>query len=159
MIVGITGHRPTGIGGFSIPNPIYNRVKQQITESFIESKPDKIITGMALGTDTLAANIAIELGIPFIAAVPFKEQPSRWPFSSKQIYEKLLEKAERVVIIGELATNNFNELMQLRNKWIVDNSDRLLAVWSGEFKGGTFNCVTYAQSKKNYPIYIIRPSI
>jgi uncharacterized phage-like protein YoqJ len=35
--------------------------------------------------------------------------------------------------------------MQIRNEWMVDRCDKLIAVWDGS-KGGTGNCVDYAKS-------------
>jgi uncharacterized phage-like protein YoqJ len=158
MILGITGHRPSVLGcGYDIPNPTYDRICQQIKGEFIELKPEKIISGMALGVDQWAVSIAMELGIPFIAAVPFKGQDSRWPVKSKKIYEDMLGSADRIVIIGELTSNNFAELMFLRNRWIVDNSSELLAVWNGDRKGGTFSAINYAEKKSNYHIRVIKP--
>lgn len=37
--------------------------------------------------------------------------------------------------------------MQLRNKWMVDKSDIVIAVWDGS-EGGTNNCVQYATENK-----------
>ncbi|WP_188052008.1 hypothetical protein [Azospirillum sp. Sh1] len=34
--------------------------------------------------------------------------------------------------------------MNTRNEWMVDHSDRLLALWDGS-QGGTANCVRYAR--------------
>ena len=45
--------------------------------------------------------------------------------------------------------------MNLRNKYMVDNSDLLLAVWNGK-KGGTANTVKYAR-KKEKEVVIINP--
>lgn len=160
MILGITGHRPSSLGcGYEIPNPTYDFVCQQLREHFQSLKPNKIITGMALGTDQWAAQVARELAIPYIAAVPFKGQELRWPFKSRQVYDDLLGSADRIVTVGELAKNgsNLGEVMFLRNKWIIDNSDELLAVWNGERKGGTFSAVNYAEKRPGYKIHVICP--
>ncbi|PAD70641.1 hypothetical protein CHH83_02225 [Bacillus sp. 7586-K] len=45
--------------------------------------------------------------------------------------------------------------MQKRNEWMVDNSDYVIAVWDGT-KGGTGNCVKYAQKQNKY-ITTIKP--
>lgn len=37
--------------------------------------------------------------------------------------------------------------MQIRNEWIVDRADRIIALWDGSF-GGTHNCITYANKRK-----------
>jgi uncharacterized phage-like protein YoqJ len=158
MILGITGHRPKSLGcGYEIPNPTYERIYQKLLDKFTELKPEKIISGMALGVDQWAVSAAMELAIPFIAAVPFKGQDSRWPVRSRKIYEELLSSADRIVIIGELSPDNFADLMFLRNAWIIDNSTGLLAIWNGERKGGTFSAVNYAREKNDYPIHIINP--
>ena len=46
--------------------------------------------------------------------------------------------------------------MQIRNRWMVDNSDLVLAVFDGKKEGGTWNCVKYAKSK-NKEIVVIKP--
>lgn len=100
MIFSITGPRPHKIGGYKIPNPIFNRVCKKIEEVFINERPEKIIVGMALGVDTWAAKIAIKLDIPFIAAVPFKDQEKMWPQKSQDEYRELLDKAEKIVTVS-----------------------------------------------------------
>src|SRR4051812_18107278 len=100
-LVAFTGHRPDKLGGFSLPNPTYKHVCKEIEKVLKECKPDKIISGMALGVDQWAANVAIKLGIPFIAAVPFLGQEGKWPNSSQQVYKKLMDLAAEVVVVSE----------------------------------------------------------
>ena len=104
-------------------------------------KPTRVISGMALGWDTAVAQCAIDRGIGLIAAVPFESQPSRWPQASQNTYQRLLKLAERIEIIsyGDYSI----EAMQLRNRWIVNYCDRLMALWH-QGKSGTKNCVDYA---------------
>jgi uncharacterized phage-like protein YoqJ len=45
--------------------------------------------------------------------------------------------------------------MQKRNEYMVDNSDIVIAVWDGS-KGGTYNCVKYAE-KLGKKIIVINP--
>lgn len=154
MIVAFTGHRPNKLGGFKLPNPIYNYVCQQIEKTLLELKPEKVISGMALGVDQWAANVAIKLGIPFLAAVPFEGQERAWPEASQKVFHKLLDKAAEVVIVSEGGYAAFK--MQVRNAWMVDHCDKLIAVWDGT-PGGTGNCVNYATSKDK-EIIRINPS-
>jgi len=150
MILGITGHRSQNLGGFTLPNPIYNKI------CLLEFKPEKIITGMAQGYDLYVANIAFKLKIPFTAAVPFKNQERMWPKEAQQIYHKLLKRAEQVVIVSEGEYAAYK--MQIRNEYIVDNSDQILACFiKTKTSGGTFNCIQYAK-KQNKEIIVIDPS-
>jgi len=45
--------------------------------------------------------------------------------------------------------------MQKRNEYMVDNSNIVIAVWDGT-KGGTYNCVKYAE-KLGKEVIIINP--
>jgi uncharacterized phage-like protein YoqJ len=151
MIVAFTGHRPEKLGGYKLPNPIYIKVCQQIESTLKELNPEKVISGMALGVDQWAAFISYKLKIPFIAAIPFINQESKWPTFSQETYNKLIKLASEKVIVsdGEYSANK----MQIRNEWMVDRCDQLIAIWDGS-SGGTGNCVNYAKSKNKSIIYI-----
>ena len=47
--------------------------------------------------------------------------------------------------------------MMDRTKFMVDNSERVIAVWNGENTGGTAFTIKYA-SKQGKEIYLIRSS-
>lgn len=143
MIISGTGHRPQKLGGFIIPNKIFNYVCKTAESIIIKECPDKIITGMALGYDTWLAQISYKLKIPFIAAVPFLGQESKWPKESQILYNKLLNMASEVVIVSDGGYSP--QSMQVRNGWMVDHSDKILACWDGS-NGGTANCISYAKS-------------
>ena len=142
MIVSGTGHRPTKLGGYNNKSFL---ILVGIAENWIkENKPTKVISGMAQGWDQALAQAAINCGIPFIAAVPFKGQEGVWNLKGQNYFNKLLNQAESVTYVcGE---GYAPHKMQIRNKWMVDNSDMVLAMWDGT-NGGTFNCVNYAQSQ------------
>lgn len=143
--VALTGHRPNKIGGYRIPNPIYNFISKRIRQELQRIRPCTVISGMALGVDQIAAEISIDLGIPFIAAVPFIGQESKWPPKSQEHYKELIGKAEEVAIVssGHYSVSK----MMIRNEWMVDKCDLLIAVFDGS-AGGTCNCVEYAISCK-----------
>lgn len=151
MIIAGTGHRPPKIGGYKLPNPTYNKICQEIEKILLKLKPEKVISGMALGFDMWLANVAYKLGIPFLAAIPFEGQEKAWPASSQKTYHALLNKAVEKVIVCEGGYSSYK--MQIRNEWMVDHCDTLIAVWD-ETPGGTGNCVKYAQSIEKKIIYI-----
>jgi uncharacterized phage-like protein YoqJ len=153
--LGITGHRPKSLGlPYDIHDPAYNLLGSAIVSRIEELKPDSIITGMALGVDQLVATIAVELNIPFVAAVPFQGQENIWPAKSQQFYLDLLTKAQKVVTVSEGGYSAAK--LYKRNEYIVDNSDVLLAVWNGQLSGGTYAAMQYAIAKKKR-IMIVDP--
>lgn len=151
MIVAGTGHRPVSLGGHGIQTRL--ALGGLATEYLSQLQPDKVISGMALGWDQAVAGAAVALGIPFIAAVPFASQAERWPRDSQALYYRLLNLAETVEIIGVLHHGSAAEvtrLMQVRNEWMVDRTNRMVALHDGSW-GGTFNCLKYAR-KKGVPV-------
>jgi uncharacterized phage-like protein YoqJ len=84
------------------------------------------------------------LEIPLIAAIPFTGQDARWWKESRKKYKYLMSRAEDV----NISSPGFAyESFQIRNEWMVDNSDKIVAMWDGS-EGGTYNCIKYARSKK-----------
>lgn len=154
MILAYTGHRPDKLGGHKLPNPTYIKVCQAIDAKLRELKPEKVISGMAQGVDSWGAFIAHKLGIPFIAAVPFVNQESKWPQPSQKTYHQLLKLASEVVIVSE--GGYAPEKMQIRNEWMIDRADMVLACWDGS-DGGTRNAVMYAE-KVGKPVIRISPT-
>lgn len=153
-VIAFSGHRPNKIGGYILPNPTYNYICKEIEKALLELKPEKIISGMALGIDMWAVNIAIKLKIPFIAAIPFIGQENAWPEKSQNIYHALLKLAAEQVIVSPGGYSAAK--MQIRNEWMVDKCDTLIGVWDGT-PGGTGNCMEYAKSV-NKSIFRINPT-
>jgi len=153
-VIGVTGRRPQTSWGFKTPNPMFNYVCRETEKRFKELKPEKVITGLALGFDQIVGRICYKLDIPFIAAVPFKGQNSLWGTEEKRIYNMLIEKAEDVVYVCDGGYAAWK--LQKRNEFIVDNCDIMLACIQKDCNsGGTFNCLEYAKmfDKKVYKIH------
>ena len=159
--IAFTGHRPTKIGGYDAASvkrvAVRNAMKAKLESAinrFAGSHNITIITGGALGVDQDAALVAKDLGLPYIVAVPCQNQDIKWPAQSKQLYQQVLQNAQQVVYVHDGPYNA--TCMQVRNIWMVDHCDALVAVWDGS-SGGTANCVRYAESI-NKPIVRIDPS-
>ena len=138
MIVAVTGHRPQKLGGFT--NQTFNALTDLARDWLRVNQPSKVISGMALGWDQALAQASVDLGIPLIAAVPFEGFESRWPITSQKAMARLLDQADEVEVVHLYPGNT---ALQLRNEWMVDRADKMLALWDGSW-GGTFNCIKYA---------------
>jgi uncharacterized phage-like protein YoqJ len=163
MKVAVTGHRPNklnneydGIGPYS--DHIRYHLQEVISTYTVGVHLGMnltLISGMALGVDMIWAELAIANNIPFIAAIPCQGQHSVWPQKSKERYLDLIDHplcTKMYISIGEYSPQK----MQLRNKWMVDNCNLLVAVWDGT-TGGTKNCYNYAISV-NKPVLRINPA-
>lgn len=153
MNVSFTGHRPHKLWGYDIHQDKYRRLyvalRTIVMENIEREQENTLISGMALGVDTVAAYLAVALrdkGLPikFEAAVPCWNQDSKWHGESREIYKNLVSKADVVTVVHEGPYNY--TCMQRRNEYMVDKANVLVAVWDGS-PGGTSNCVHYAEKK------------
>lgn len=158
MNIAITGHRPNKLGhDYDLITPKVQQIRKDVTKIVTDIQTNTgveptLISGMALGIDTMFAEIAISLNLPLICAIPCVGQDSRWPHKSQNKYRKLLsyEKAKHVFVSNGPYSD---DVMQKRNMWMVDNCDILIAVWNGT-AGGTKNCIDYADRKR--PIIYVK---
>lgn len=114
--------------------------------------------GMALGADMLFADVILEFKekypkVKLNAIVPCIGQENSWSEKQREKYRRLLENADKIKYVSQ--KEYFDGCMQLRNKYLVDTCDILLAVYDGK-RGGTMQTVEYAK-KKNRKIRYIDP--
>lgn len=143
QVLSITGHRPDKFADDY--DGVYNevtKVRFWLSDAFRYYKPSMVIWGGALGVDTWAAEEALDLNIPLHLAIPFEGFNTGWPVVRKQQFEYLRSKCDKVTIVNPGGYRVW--YYQTRNEYMVDRSNRLLAVWNGT-KGGTWNCITYAR--------------
>lgn len=157
-----TGHRPENLPWKT--NELDERcieLKKLLSAAIdrcIEDGCREFYCGMARGTDTYAAEILIEKrkfhnDIILNAALPCPNQSEGWCEKDKLRYENILSQFDNKIIISPFYTDT---CMLSRNRFMVDNSDRVIAVWNGYFKGGTSYTVRYAK-KQGREIFLIRP--
>lgn len=157
-----TGHRPNKLHGYD-PKTEGNqkmlwKLRDEIVNHIETYNVETFISGMALGIDMWAARIVLKLkeiypSIKLVAAVPCKNQTNKWAEKSKKEWNYIIEKCNDVHYVSKEEYTAW--CMQKRNEWMVDNSDYVIAVWDGS-KGGTGNCVKYAQKQIKY-ITTIKP--
>ena len=118
------------------------------------------LTGCALGVDMWAGEAVLALAeqhpeISLRCIVPFAGQEKKWTPEQQARYNALLQRSSETVIIKDRYTD---DCYFERNRYLVDNSDVLLAVYDGEAKkrSGTGYTVRYAQSAGK-PILLIHP--
>lgn len=138
-----TGHRPQKLGGFS--DATAGRLRDLALALLAREKPDRVISGMALGWDTALALAALDRGIPLVAAIPFEGQERKWPPEAQATFRDILSRAAEVCIVSPGCYAPWK--MQVRNEWMVDRATRVAALWDGT-GGGTGNCVQYATKRQ-----------
>lgn len=162
MYACFTGHRPESLKWLMNEND--NRVTElksvlsRVIDTAIADGYMDFYCGMARGIDTFAAEILIEKMkenplINIHAALPCPEQQLGWTEKEKERFNNILRYTKTKTVISPMYTET---CMLSRNRFMVDNSERVIAVWTGFFRGGTAYTVRYAK-KENKEIHLIRP--
>ena len=169
--IAFTGHRPNKLWGYDEDkieyDILFKLIKNKIIDIIKENKEKReflLINGMALGADQLvcAASIVVRSQVKeemkeenktvyIEAAVPCLNQEKKWPPETQKYYRALLGQVDKITYVWAGEYNS--TCMQKRNEYMVDKADVVIAVWDGT-RGGTYNCVEYAQLKHKNIIYI-----
>ncbi len=160
-----TGHRKIRESYYNTTNPTpeWAQMKNylgQIVGAFIDNGVRTFISGMAIGVDTVAAEAVLGM-IPvkgnvatLTAAIPFPSQPSRWIQAAKDNYYRILSQCHNQVVVSEDPYTPWK--MHTRDRYMVDNSHYVIAVWDGRKGGGTYYTVNYAAEQKK-TIFVVNP--
>lgn len=137
-----TGHRPEKLmyEEEKIKILLEKAVDDAIADGYVT-----FITGMARGTDIWAAEIVLERrkhnkNLHLICAIPHPGFENRRGTYEKEKYKKIINNADYVQTISN---HYYRACYQIRNKFMVDRSNRVIAVYSG-IPSGTKNTVDYA---------------
>jgi len=166
----VTGHRPQKLGGYnynSAKNRAISLAFSRIMSAIYAKHPDaKVITGMALGFDTIVAKECIAAKKPFLAYIPFAGQENKWPAEAQIQYREILSMAEDVntvtVFDTPLSECKYWEVAKAladRNTAMIESPGVRAAIccWDGEEKGGTFDAIKKIKSM-DIPFCVIDPN-
>ena len=136
-------------------------LKSVLTEqikALAEAGVTEFLSGMAEGTDVWCAEIVLELrkdnpALKLHCVLPCEGQSDYWSAEAQKRYRDILKQADQITYVNRKYTES---CMLERNHWLVDHAGRLLAVYNGEYRGGTAATIRYAQKAKR-EIRVINP--
>ena len=170
IVIGVTGHR-------NVVKADYPDIMTEIGKSFEEvlshckaqsdkqkshtsqeEKSDKqppiiLLTGLAQGADMLAAKVARDYGIAYIAVLPCPLDQFKKSFDDVDSLAELddyIANASDVVVVKDIEHDFANQAGQDRDSYwyrqvgiyIVEHASILLALWDGKPPKGKFGCGT-----------------
>lgn len=144
----VTGHR-------DIPKEQIAYVEQELRHQVQEAIKDgytHFISGFAEGTDLIFAsivaeeeerhpNLFLEAAIPYANRLKIKDDT----------FQTLIQSCDRVMVVRE---QYIPSCFMQRNRYMVGESQRVIAVYDGREKGGTLYTMRYAHILKR-EIYVI----
>lgn len=140
----VTGHR-------DLPQKEINRVKTALRMEIEKAVADGFtcfMSGFAEGVDQYFAEIVLEmrksnLALELVAAIPYQKRLDNLR-QKKRTYEMLEACVDVVVIRQEYQPSVYSH----RNRYMVEHSDRVIAVYDGREKGGTAGTIRFAHTLK-----------
>ena len=132
-------------------------IREQVIKLIEEENVLHYISGMAIGSDQICAEIVLALkseypGITLEAAIPCRNQDIKWQDKDRIRYRRILEMCDSIHIVSESYTSN---CMMARNQYMANKCDILVAIWDNK-PGGTGNTVRFAR-EYGKEIIIINP--
>lgn len=105
----------------------------------------RFISGFAEGVDLIFAALVIELkaqGHPLVleAALPYRGRLN----SDNQDFQKILSLCDRIKVLSEKSSRS---CYHIRNRYMVNESSRVIAVYDGRDDGGTAYTISYANTQ------------
>ena len=116
------------------------------------------ICGMARGADFYFAEAVLALrqlhsDTVLEAARPCETQANSWPEADRRRYQAILDQCD----LETLVQHHYDRgCMMRRNRYMVDRSSRIIAVYDGVPKGGTAQTLAYAM-RQGVPVQILDP--
>ena len=133
-----TGHRPRKFPwGYNEADARCVALKETLAKEIaklVNAGYTDFFSGMAEGTDTWAALAVLALkkenpALKLHCVLPCEGQMDGWSASARELYISILGRADEVVYVSREYSKN---CMLKRNRYLVDHTSCLLAVYNGE---------------------------
>ncbi len=149
-----TGHRPNKLffkydensaEFFEFKQKLYNKIVNAINNGY-----RKFYSGMAMGVDIIAFEILLKLkntypDIYLVGVMPNKNQCYYWSNDWILRHANIRQNCDSLIVINH--SDNIKGGYHRRNRYLVDNSNLVIAVFNGDHKSGTGYTVRYAQKQ------------
>lgn len=146
-----TGHRPKSFPWKYDENARDCVLLKEVLAGQVMALADRGVTdwlsGMAQGTDLWCAQIVLGLkeknpALRLHCILPCEGQEAKWPVAEQERYRSILRQADEAICVNQEYTA---DCMLVRNRYLVEHSSVLLAVYNGTYRSGTGMTVRYAK--------------
>lgn len=157
-----TGHRPKKFPwGYNEADARCVALKETLVKEIsklVDAGYTDFLSGMAEGADTWAALAVLALkkensALQLHCVLPCEGQADGWSASARELYFSILERADEIIYVSR---EYHDGCMLDRNRYLVDHTACLLAVYNGERRSGTAMTVRYAR-KLGRDVIILNP--
>ena len=153
MICAFTGHRPERLPWGRNEDDLRCAALKTLLRRTVREVYDRgfhtFLCGMAQGADLYFCQAVLDLRqrppeVTLEAAIPFAGQADHWSAADQRRRMTLLDQCDLETVVQHTYTPG---CMNRRNRYMVDRSSLLIAVYDGIPQGGTLNTLSYAMGK------------
>jgi ribonuclease HI len=130
----VFGAAPPELGGWEA-NTVAADVRRRLAELLAakaQLHPDLVVlTGLRLGAEMLAAEAALDAGVPYVAILPYPEPDRPWSAENRKRFAELVEAARSVVTLEKKRPESradFRNALARRDGWLIANVDEAVLV-------------------------------
>lgn len=156
--IGFSGHQHIGDEAATafVARSIRELLKKYQQQAQQQEQILIVYSSLAIGSDQLFIQTALELNILFEAVIPCAQYETIFPSNAAiDEYNQLLHHAHKVHKLPVFECTDESYLAA--GRWIVDHSDLVLLVWNGlppRGRGGTGDTASYARLVKRPYVHI-----
>ena len=153
--IAVTGHMDLAEGSVPlIRDALHETLKPYAAEGDLVG-----VSCIAKGSDTLFAEVVLELGGRLVVVIPSKDyRHAKVQQDHAETFDRLTEAADEVVVLQHETANR--SAYEDANSTLLRQADRLVAVWSGEppsGKGGGTADTVLAARETGMPVDVVWP--
>ncbi len=151
--IAFTGNRSltsrNGNQGTALKMIICDHLYAMLEREYLENGINTMLCGMALGFDTIAALVTVQLkrkykDIRFIAVVPFAGQEAKFSDKDIKVYQHLLVEADEIITISDTFSN---QAYHDRNDFLIEHASKMYAYHNGKPRSGTGSTIRKAHKQ------------
>lgn len=151
LVVGVTGHRDIAAEDEPPLRAAFGRILAHLARTCPHT-PLVVLSGLAAGADSLAADEALARNVPVIACLPMPVEEYEKDFSAEQLahFRSLLAASSRVIVASPKRENGY----VATGRFIARYSHLMVAFWDGESSrgaGGTADVIEMRMTGRRGP--------
>jgi ribonuclease HI len=128
----VMGHGPAGLGGAE--DDVRRRLIDHLTWRRRDIPDLVVATGLRRGAEQLAAESALEAGVPYVAVLPFPEPDRSWPPEDRGRFAELLAGARQTLVLEAdepAGPRQVTAALRRRDSWLIEHAREAMLIWDG----------------------------
>ena len=131
------GHRLAVLGqrNIEVTQALRRRVAEIIDAKAQLNDDLVVMTGLRMGAEEVGAVAAHQMGVPYVAVLPYPEPQSVWPRDAQDRFAEQTRAASEVITLQAKSPDSKQKAtgaLRRRDAWFTRHSHEALVIWDGQ---------------------------